>query len=432
MKKLETKEQFIDYISGKSVRNDETKIHSVVNGGVYDKEAGYCIGKAYKYSVEGESYIAFIGYSLKEKKFVIACGHPHFWEEPSYPKHEHEIVNTLLDEVAGTYQKQPPCHYNIRLSKTGQVCKHLSALFYHIDSIEELVEDIDKLRKETKKKKSKSGDNLLETVANVVAFKGRAIAMVGPAGTGKSKSASMWAEKIGAEFIKFDCTAEHESLDLFAQLTYAIDGSKIWKNGPIAQAALLAKKGKKVVLFLDEFLNLPKRTQGALKAGFEPDKGKYRFETGRALPDGTSEVIEIPVENLQIIAAANTGDGYSSYEFERALKQRFFVIDYRKDWQRIKKVLEQEAKKKGFSQIAVTKLLNFGKSIDEYYQQDALADECSLRQLLDILRFSESEEDLADVARLHKYQWIDFEAEVDEAREEMEEEFESIVEKTLE
>ena len=296
------------------------------------------------------------------------------------------------------------------------VCKHIKNMFHYLNQTDDLlVEVIDRLDKDHKKGLSiqrVSSGNMIEDTISDYFGKGESLFFHGEGGTGKTYEIKEYCESNNISLIKVDGHQQMEAIDLYGYVDIAEDGEKCWGDGPISQAARQASKGIKTVLFLDEFALIPYRETASMKAPFEPYKGFYFIETGRKTRGDDNilvkETLEVPVENLQIIAAANFGDGYAAEDIDKALKQRFLMRHYQTSEMKVKKVLTRLCEDKGFSESNVNKLINFRKSLTELKERGELPITASLRHLSrKILELAKDESNIIEVVFDQVEQFVD-------------------------
>ena len=209
----------------------------------------------------------------------------------------------------------------------------------------------------------------------------------------------------------------------------------VWFDGPISQAARAAASGTKTLLFIDEFVNIPMRETAGLKAAFEPYKGHYYFQTSRveSVKDGIAvmEEIKVPVENLQIVAAANIGSGYASEDMDKALKQRFMVLHYEAENAKVKSVLTSICEEKGFPLVIVDKLMKFKEMMELKVEEGEIEEAPTMRHLSrKFLGLMKEPDDLEMVANTQILQFVEFDVDGKPVREQVEM-IEEIIEMTL-
>ncbi len=315
-------------------------------------------------------------------------------------------------------------------------CPHVKHFFGLLEDPEAELKKLKKIRKDLLAgKKAVVPDSPIAFTLESFGFQGEAVLVTGPGGDGKTHAINEFAEANGLEMVSVQGHGQIEAIDMYGYVSVDDEGNKGWLDGPVSQAARKASKGIKTLLFIDEFLNIPMREAAGLKAAFEPYKGHYFFKTGRNVrgEDGllVQETLKVPVENLQIVAAANIGDGYASEEIDKALKQRFMILNYEAPEAKIKAVLEGICREKGFSLGLVSKLLSFRDAIRNAKEAGEPIGAASLRHLSrKFLGLMKEEHELEEIAKAQMLQFVGFDYEGRPIEEQVEL-YEEIVEKTL-
>jgi hypothetical protein len=391
--------------------------------GVIDLDGKATIATILSVSFSGESETSFIYYA--DNRYAFSCGIRTILEEDSsfdvFPAENRDSIQTLLSTHLVEHcpsSRRNEVNFNTWLSlgetasKTSTVmCKHVSTMMAELKNshLDNLKREYNKLTKRIKV----SGENQIENLVTEYGFKGEALLVIGPGGHGKTHTIKAHALDNNYEFVELQGHPQLETIDMMGYLNEAPDGSKIWLDGPVAEAARKAASGIKTILFIDEFLNIPMRETAGLKASFEPFRGNYMFQTGRIVDVqdgiGKQERIICPIENLQIITAANMGAGYLSEELDKALKQRFLINYYEASEATVKKVLTLEATKAGFSENLVDKLLQFQSIMQAQVNQGLIPEAPTMRHLSrKVISLLQDESDLASVLTDQALQWCEF------------------------
>jgi hypothetical protein len=157
-----------------------------------------------------------------------------------------------------------------------------------------------------------------------------AIAMVGPAGNGKTTTAEEAFKALGYDYIVIDANDRMEAADLVGAMTFRQqDGnaSEVWRDGPVAKAF---REGKAILI--NEFDALDPRAAMCLQSVMQ-DAGKDR--TGRyvTLPGNPDEDRIYPNGDCPLVLTMNTfGDGpnreyVGRNSLDAASKDRITIID---------------------------------------------------------------------------------------------------------
>ncbi len=319
-------------------------------------------------------------------------------------------------------------------SSSAVSCKHIMNMFAHAD-IEEVTKTLEKMYKDVHKvSKVKKSDSQISDALDNFGFQGEAVFIAGPGGHGKTHTVKSHAEDKGFHFVELQGHGQIEAIDMYGYDKKHGD-NHVWFDGPISQAARSAASGVKTMLFIDEFVNIPMRETAGLKAAFEPYKGHYYFQTSRiaSVTDGIAvmEEIKVPVENLQIVAAANIGSGYASEDMDKALKQRFMILHYEAEDAKVKAVLTSICKEKGFPLVLVEKLMKFKSMMELKVEEGEIAEAPTMRHLSrKFLGLMKEADDLEMVAMTQILQFVEFDVDGRPVREQVEM-IEEIIEMTL-
>lgn len=296
-------------------------------------------------------------------------------------------------------------------SNTLIVCKHIQNMFAQMD--DNVTKTLEKMYKEAHKvNKNAKSDSAINDALDNFGFQGEAVFIAGPGGHGKTRAVKDYAEKNELNFVELQGHGQIEAIDMYGY-DKKFGDQMVWFDGPISQAARAAANGVKTLLFIDEFVNIPMRETAGLKASFEPYKGHYYFQTSRitSIEDGIAvmEEIKVPVANLQIVAAANIGAGYASEDIDKALKQRFMILYYEAEDAKVRSVLLDICKNKGYNIKLVDKLMNF-KKLMEMKVAEGLIDEAPVMRHLTrkFLELMKDEDDLEYVATTQMLQFVEF------------------------
>jgi len=236
----------------------------------------------------------------------------------------------------------------------------------------------------------------------------------GEQGSGKTHTAFKVAEelanKLGAEVIVGQGDNSVEATDLLGYWIKDQTGNLVWKDGVLTESFRKAQKGK-VILIFDEFYRLRDREKDIFVRALTvfPD-GKLRLRTGRVIrvEDGVAveEVIEIPKENLWVIATTNVGAQFMVDEADPALKERFIILRKDTTEEELREILKRKVREKGFSQSIVETLIKFYRGAEKLFKNGELSGKPTTRTLVRAVELSESEEEVKDYLWEQRYLWI--------------------------
>lgn len=318
----------------------------------------------------------------------------------------------------------------------GQLmCDHVHSMMASILDMDETLDELEKAIKMASRIRREPSDNPIKDILEEDGFQGECFMVFGPGGEGKTHAILEYAEDKELTLIEVHGHGQIEAIDLYGYVSEDDQGNRGWLDGPISEAARKAHRGEKVMLFIDEFANIPQRESAGLKASFEPYKGHYRFKTGRNIrgEDGllVQETLEVPVENLLIVAASNYGDEYASATPDAALWQRFTPLYYIASMKKYREVLTAICAKKGFGESLVDNLMSFKDKLQAAIDAGEDMRPARLRHLSrKILANAKDESDLARATQKQMLQFVKLDSSGAPIEEQVEL-FEEIVEMTL-
>lgn len=126
-----------------------------------------------------------------------------------------------------------------------------------------------------------------------------AIALVGPAGNGKTTAAEAVCDSLGYDFIVIDATEYLEPADLVGSMTYNPQLGEVWRDGPVVEAF---RTGKAIII--NEFDSLNPRAALCLQSATQ-DPGPNRKSRYVTTP-GAPEDRVYPTGDCPIIVTMNT------------------------------------------------------------------------------------------------------------------------------
>ena len=277
------------------------------------------------------------------------------------------------------------------------------------NSLKERLREIREKFNTDKREETKDFGTLLKKFAFKVP-----ILIEGEQGSGKTYSAFRVAQelsrKMGAEVVVGQGDNSVEATDLLGYWIKDQSGNLVWKDGVLTEAFRKAQK-KKVILIFDEFYRLRDREKDIFVRALTvfPD-GKLRLRTGRVIKveEGIAqeEVIEVPKENLWIIATTNVGAQFTVDEADPALKERFVILRKDTTEEELREILKKKVKEKGFSLSIIDKLIKFYRGAEKLFKNGELSGKATTRTLVRALELSESEEDIKEYLWEQRYLWI--------------------------
>jgi len=294
--------------------------------------------------------------------------------------------------------------------RTWKFCKHFEHLRTLLDAGQVKQGFSLLLNSVEEEKKEEEG---FETKLKKFAFK-VPVLLEGEQGSGKThtafKVAQEIAKEIGAEIVIGQGDNSIEATDLLGYWIKDQSGNLVWKDGVLTEAFRKAQKGK-VILIFDEFYRLRDREKDIFVRALTvfPD-GKLKLRTGRVIKveDGIAqeEVLEIPKENLWVIATTNVGTQFDVDEADPALQERFIILRKDTTEKELKEILKKKVKEKRFSQELVEKLIRFWKGARKLWKSGELSGFPTTRTLVRAIELAQEEEEVKEYLWEQRYIWI--------------------------
>lgn len=392
-----------------------------------------------------------MGFQRAQAKTLSNCGNHYFFEDMTHFTWEWDSAidasahNTLHGKVLDNVQEflayandtsdgraKASCSHRVKLVSTPpSMCHHNSLLFLamleHIQSYkitadgimpsiseinitEELYKSYTRLiMNELGQQEIVDADSSpLEEALNQYAFRYPVLAM-GPQGSGKTRGARRFSREQGFEYVEI---GGHEGVttDELCGFNFVHKGSDIWIDGTLSQACRMASKGKKVVFVIDELLRIPSRQLSILLTVLSPYNGYYYLNTGRIVDvdDGVAktEVLEIPVENLTVVATTNVGPNFQVDDIDPALRERFYLVWQGCDSELVKQICLKVAASQGIDSAIVDKMMVFFEAMQTAYHQASVADTPSTRMMCNALLLSKDEKGVKEYLKASYLQWV--------------------------
>ncbi len=203
-----------------------------------------------------------------------------------------------------------------------------------------------------------------------------------------------------------------ETADLLGYYIKAPDGSLVWKDGVLTEAFRKAQTGKTILLF-DEFYRLRDREKDIfVRALTVWGDGKLRLRTGRVMniEDGVAqeEVIEIPKENLWVIATTNIGSQFMVDEADPALQERFVILRKDTEEDELRKILMSKCDEYEIPHTVIGMLVKFWKVTKKKKLVGGLSGYATTRTLVRAIELAptKDKEGVREALWMQRYLWI--------------------------
>lgn len=241
----------------------------------------------------------------------------------------------------------------------------------------------------------------LQTITGAAVDKKIPVRLEGPKGGGKTYA----VRELSKEFAHCEEVGGFAGMESFDFLggNLPFDGGKlVWMDGPVT-AAFRSAVSVKTLLFIDEWMQVPRRERGVFLNSLTPHAGYYRLRTGRPIVNSSGiasmEVLTCPVANLSVIVATNSGSDYGLEEDCPALAERFVTIVHTPTDDFVKSVLVGASSAKGFPAKCAESLIRFMHNTVKLRKDNLLDQTPSLRLLVRAVEMAPTAADLQSSLR---------------------------------
>ncbi|MEX3984174.1 AAA family ATPase [Paraburkholderia sp. EG287A] len=285
------------------------------------------------------------------------------------------------------------CSFFANFKRTGKICSHTEAMLHNANptELEAMATELTDWRAGKPIATARVPKSAEEAAVYDVAFIKPAF-LGGERGAGKTYIARQLADDFDAEFIEMQMHPAMESWEFFSH-DRSMGGKVYTVKGPFARAAeAILKRGKKVVLVMDEFLNMNPVYATVVNSPLTlTSKDTYVLHTGNLIvneEDGTAvrEEVEVPADMLWVVATSNIGARYGVDKMVPSVRARFRVILMNTNPDRTKSIVESTLKKYDMPQEIAEKFKVFLEQCNQAVDQSTLDEEATTRLACDVVR----------------------------------------------
>jgi hypothetical protein len=216
------------------------------------------------------------------------------------------------------------------------------------------------------------------------------VLLAGERGAGKSYLARQAAEKFDAVYLEMQMHPSMEAWEFRAH-DRAWNGQVYTVMGKLAEAVYWIQQGKKVVLCMDEFLNMNPIYTTAINTPLTlTANDTYIIETGKIIDMGDGigriETVEVPADMLWIVATSNIGARYGLDKIAPSVRARFQIILMNTNPDRTKTILEKNLAEYEMPMDLAEMFKKFIEAANQAVAQNELDEEATTRLACNVIR----------------------------------------------
>lgn len=216
------------------------------------------------------------------------------------------------------------------------------------------------------------------------------VMLAGERGSGKSFLARKAADKYDAVYLEMQMHPSMEAWEFRAH-DRAWNGKVYTVLGKLAEAVYWIQQGKKVVLCMDEFLNMNPLYTTAINTPLTlTERDTYLIETGRIIDMGDGigriETVEVPADMFWVVATSNIGARYGLDKIAPSVRARFQIILMNTNPERTKTILEKNLSKYGMPLELAEMFRKFIEACNQAVLENTLDEEATTRLACNVVR----------------------------------------------
>lgn len=216
------------------------------------------------------------------------------------------------------------------------------------------------------------------------------VLLAGERGSGKSYLARQAADKYDAVYLEMQMHPSMEAWEFRAH-DRAWNGKVYTVLGKLAEAVYWINQGKRVVLCMDEFLNMNPLYTTAINTPLSlTERDTYIIETGRIIDMGEGigriETVEVPADMFWVVATSNIGARYGLDKMAPSVRARFQIILMNTNPERTKTILEKNLSKYDMPLEIGEMFRKFIEACNQAVAENTLDEEATTRLACNVIR----------------------------------------------
>ena len=216
------------------------------------------------------------------------------------------------------------------------------------------------------------------------------VMLAGERGAGKSYLARQAADKYDAVYLEMQMHPSMEAWEFRAH-DRAWNGKVYTVLGKLAEAVYWIQQGKKVVLCMDEFLNMNPLYTTAINTPLSlTANDTYIIETGRIIDMGDGigriETVEVPADMFWVVATSNIGARYNLDKMAPSVRARFQIILMNTNPERTKSIVESNLAEYEMPMELSEMFKKFIEAANQAVAENKLDEEATTRLACNVIR----------------------------------------------
>lgn len=285
------------------------------------------------------------------------------------------------------------CNFFKMLSRSGRFCSHTQEVL-HSTQAPDLVQMGEELKDWLDGKDVAVSAAPTPMSAEEEAFYDAAfiqhVLLVGERGSGKTYLARQAADRYDAVYLELQMHPSMEAWELRAH-DRSYNGKVYTVLGKLAEAVYWIQQGKKVVLCMDEFLNMNPMYATVINSPLTlTANDTYLIETGRIIDQGDGigliETVEVPSDMLWVVGTSNIGARYNLDKITPSVRARFQIILMNTNPKRTEKILEKTLAAYDMPLAFAEKFKDFIEGCNLAVGENQLDEEATTRLACNVIR----------------------------------------------
>lgn len=216
------------------------------------------------------------------------------------------------------------------------------------------------------------------------------VLLAGERGAGKTFLARRAADQYDAVYLEMQMHPSMEAWEFRAH-DRAWNGKVYTVLGKLAEAVYWIQQGKKVVLAMDEFLNMNPLYTTAINTPLTLTENEtYLIETGKIIDMGDGigrlETVEVPADMFWVVATSNVGARYNLDKMAPSVRARFQIILMNTNAERTKTILEKNLAKYEMPMEFSEMFKKFLDTVNQAVSENTLDEEATTRLACNVIR----------------------------------------------